>query len=505
MRPMLGPRFAFGPFVLNPEAGTLLRAEIPVPLSYRGLLLLAAFARRPGEVMTKSDLLAAAWPGLIVEEGNLTVQIASLRKLLGPPPDGTEWIATVPRVGYRFAARIETIDDPRRKHLPLPAKPSIAVLPFTNTANDPEQESFADGLTEDLITDLSRNPGLFVIARNSTFAYKGKSVDVRRIAEELGVRYLLEGSARRAAERVRINVELIDALGGDHLWAERFDRRLEDIFTVQDELAGKIVEALVGRLTAPPPRKRPKSVEAYDLCVRARTLVDVSPQAAREAKLLLEAALALDPDYAEAHRWLAVHHWMGWLHWGEPIEPNRAIAVALAERAVALDPNDAGCRWVLGYLLAYERRWPESDAQFTAALEIDPNHADAWSSLSDITVLSGRAADGLEQIQKAFRLDPYPISGYYWNLGQAQYAVRDYHAAIETLQREETYRTGSRRFLAASLAQAGRLDEAHREAELFLIGNPHFTISHWVATQPFRDEATLAHFVDGFRKAGLPE
>ena len=168
--------------------------------------------------------------------------------------------------------------------LALPAKPSIAVLPFTNMSNDPEHESFADGLTEDLITDLSRHAGLFVIARNSTFAYKGKSVDVRRIAGDLGVRYLLEGSARRASGRVRINVQLIDAIGGGHLWAERFVRDLDDIFAVQDEVTAKIVEALVGRLTAPPPRNKPKSIEAYDLCVRGRGLIGKSPEAGREGR-----------------------------------------------------------------------------------------------------------------------------------------------------------------------------------------------------------------------------
>ena len=168
--------------------------------------------------------------------------------------------------------------------LPLPDKPSIAVLPFANMSNDPEQEVFADGLTDDLITDLSKTPGLFVIARNSSFAYKGKSVDIRRIARDLGVRYLLEGSGRRASGRVRINVQLIDAVDGGHLWAERFDRSVDDIFAVQDEVTGKIVEALIGRLTAPPARKRPANMEAYDLCVRARNLIDQSPQAVREAR-----------------------------------------------------------------------------------------------------------------------------------------------------------------------------------------------------------------------------
>lgn len=201
---MQGSRFAFGPFVLDPDAGTLLRDDDPVALGYRGLKLLAALVGRPGEILGKAELMDAAWPGTAVEEGNLTVQIAQLRKLLGPAADGGEWISTVPRVGYRFTGAIEQLGGAKRKPLPLPDKPSIAVLPFVAFSSDPEQESFADGLTEDLITDLSRNAGLFVIARNSVFAYKGRAMDVRGIAEDLGVRYLLEGSARRAAGRVRI-------------------------------------------------------------------------------------------------------------------------------------------------------------------------------------------------------------------------------------------------------------------------------------------------------------
>jgi TolB-like protein len=206
-------------------------------------------------------------------------------------------------------------NSPRSSEVPtlaLPSKPSIAVLPFINMSAEPEQEHFADGLTEDLFTDLSRIAGLFVIARNSTFAYKGKSVDARRLASDLGVRYLLEGSARRAGGRVRINVQLIDAIGGGHLWAERFDRNLEDIFAVQDEVTAKIVEALVGRLTAPPPRNKPANLNAYDLCVRARNMSFQTALAAREARLLLERAIALDPEYAEAHRWLALNLWLGW-------------------------------------------------------------------------------------------------------------------------------------------------------------------------------------------------
>ena len=457
-------------------------------------------------VNVAARLEGLAEPGRIYVSGSVYEQVK--RKLsssfdeLGPH---TVKNITEPVHVYRVRTQSTGPAVAEPQALPLPTKPSIAVLPFTNMSTDPEHEPFADGLTEDLITDLSRCSGLFVIARNSTFAYKGKSVDIRRIARELGVRYVLEGSARRAAGRVRINVQLIDAIGGGHMWAERFDRNLEDIFAVQDEVTAKIVEALVGHLTAPVSRKRPRSMEAYDLCVRARMLNEESLQATQEARFLLKQAIALDPGYAEAHQLLAMNYWAGWSHFGEPKEPNRHLSMETAEKAVALDPNDAGSHWTLGHLLAHELQWEESDRAFAAAFELDPNCADAWADLSDLSVLSGRPKEGIDLIRKALRLNPHPEVWYYLVLGQAQYAARQYVAAIETLRKEETYRTHSRRFLAASLAQLGRLDEAHRETEMFLLSNPHFTISHWVESMPFRDDAARDHFVDGFRKAGLPE
>ena len=393
-------------------------------------------------------------------------------------------------------------------NLRLPAKPSIAVLPFTNMGGDAE-DMFVDGLSEDIITDLSRNASLFVIARHSTFAYKGKALDIRHIARDLGVRYVLEGSARRAVGRVRINVQLIDAVGGDHLWADRFDRDLEDVFAVQDEVTARVVEALVGRLTTTPPaRNRPNSLEAYDLVVRARALISSfagTPDAVRESEVLTRQAISIDPNYAEAYRWLAFSLWSLWNFSIEPAEVMKPRSVAMAQKAVELDPNDAGNQWVLAYLLAYERRWDELDAHFEAALNLDPNDADTLAMRADLLALNGNYDDTLDFIQRALRLNPQPAGWYYWVEGIAHYVGKRYDAAIEILRKKETYRSASRRVLAASLAQLGRTAEARQEAALFMATSPTFTISAWTNAQPSRHKATIDHFADGYRKAGLPE
>ena len=239
--------------------------------------------------------------------------------------------------------------------------------------------------------------------------------------------------------------------------------------------------------------------------MRARRLTGISPQASNEARLLLERAMSLDPDYAEARRWLAFVLWEGWSNWGARAETDRRRALELAESAVRLDPNDAGNRWVLAHMLAYERRWAESDAEFAAAIALDPNHADAWAIRTEVTALAGQAEAAIEQAHRAFRLNPYPTAWYYWELGLAQYAARQYGAAVETLRKEATYRTGSRRILAASLAQLGRMNEARQEAALFMASFPTFTISYWIATQAIRDPTMGEHFAEGYRKAGLPE
>lgn len=392
--------------------------------------------------------------------------------------------------------------------LTLPDGPSIAILPFANMSADPDYDYFVDGLTEDLITDISRVPGLFVIARNSVFAYKDKAMDVRRIARELGVRYLLEGSARRSGGRVRINVQLIDSLGGGHMWAERFDRQMEDFFDLQDEVTARIRTALVGQLVAPPPRHRPKSTEAYDFCTRGRALLESSfglADAMREAIVLLEEAIDLDSDYAEAYRWLAMARSDAWNHGNIPVDTSRGTVLDLAQRAVTLDANDSQCHATYALLLDYAGQWEASQREHLQALALDPNNADGMVMYGDFLLFAGQHDEAEQLVHRALRINPLPPAWYFMAKGKVEYARGRYEEAVKTLRNPVTYRTASRRYLAASLAQLGQTEDAQQEAALFMASNPMFTIRHWVSSTQFKDAATQAHFIEGYRLAGLPE
>jgi TolB-like protein len=260
----MAPTYVLGPFRLDARAEILFRGAEPVALGQRAVALLRVLVERPGVPVSKDALMEAAWAGLTVEESNLAVQISALRRVFGQEPGGEGWIETLPRRGYRFVGPASVKDEgtivaatpisnfPTAAGAPsltLPNEASIAVLPFQNMSGDPEQEYFADGISEDIITELSRFHALFVIARNSSFAFRGKSIKVQDIARELGVAHVVEGSVRKAGNRVRITAQLIDGSSGGHVWAERYDRDLTDIFEVQDEVAGAIVAALKVHLT----------------------------------------------------------------------------------------------------------------------------------------------------------------------------------------------------------------------------------------------------------------
>jgi tetratricopeptide (TPR) repeat protein len=305
---------------------------------------------------------------------------------------------------------------------------------------------------------------------------------------------------------VRINAQLIDARDSSHLWADRFDRDLADVFLLQDEVISKIVSALSGVLPVVTSlgTRRAANLEAYDLFARGRVLVTRSPQSNRTAPPLLERAIELDPGFADAHAWLAMSHHFAWAYWLDASERHRPLALAAAQRAVSLDPENAVALAILGDVLIYEGKPDEGAVKLAAALRINPNYADAWAFLGQLKAFEGRADEGIEHLRNALRLNPHPPGWYYWLLGLAQYAARQYVDAVETLRHQATHRLGSQRILAASLARLDRVNEARAEAEQFLAANPEFSIKYWAGTQPFRHETDRQHFIDGYLSAGLP-
>src|ERR1700722_4375892 len=311
--------YAFGPFRLDVAAGILFRGAEPLALGQRAGALLQILVEGGGNPISKDRLIESAWPGLAIEESNLPVQIAALRRVFAEESGGDSWIETLPRRGSRYVGpaavqqKNEGAAGNEQPALAPPDKPSLAVMPFTNMSGDPEQEYFADGMVEDIITGLSRIKWLFVIARNSSFIYKGQAVNVGRVGRELGVRYVLEGSVRKAGERVRVSGQLIETETSVHLWAERYDRPLDDVFALQDEITLNVVGAIEPSLREAEiervKRKRPENLDAYDLVLRALPHVFL-PEEAEAAKSmpLLERALTLEPDYAGAHGYLAWCH-----------------------------------------------------------------------------------------------------------------------------------------------------------------------------------------------------
>ena len=395
--------------------------------------------------------------------------------------------------------------------LRLPDKPSLAVLPFTNMSGDPEQEYFADGITEDIITDVSKISGLFVIARNSSFVFKKQSVDVKEVGRKLGVRHVLEGSVRKAGMKVRINVQLIDAQSGGHIWAERYDRDLEDIFALQDEVTRKIVETLKLTLTG---RERARgrgkiNTEAYDYLLRGRScLLAFTAEALLEARAMLERALAIDPGLAPAYAYLSVVTDTEYVNdWNHPAADHLEQALALARKACEADEFDAIAHNALAIALAWLRRLEEAETAGRRAIELDPNLAQAHGGLGNVLHFGGRHAQAIESFERALRLDPQ-FHVWMHALGRAQFALERYEEAEATFKRRLIHMPRSdvtRAYLASLYGHTGRHDDARRIWRELMEINPKYTVEHTLRVLPYRDRAPLEHFVEGLRKAGLTQ
>lgn len=507
----------FGPFRLDADAGILFHGAEPTPLGRRAVLLLALLVQRAGMPVSKDALIEAAWPAQTIEDSNLTVQIAAVRRTLADASAEARWIETLPRRGYRYVGPAVTASDADRSSAPsltLPDRPSIAVLPFANLGGDAEQDYFADGMVDDIITGLSRINWLFVIARNSTFTYKGRAVDVKQVGRELGVRYVLEGSVRRTGGNARITGQLIDASTGMHVWAERYDRQSADIFALQDDIAMSVVGAIAPSLRRAEinrvKRKRPDSLDAYDLVLRAQPDVDSGmPEQVTQALVLLERAIALEPSYALAHGNAAMCHHCLFLRAGLR-EASRADSIRHARSAIAHGQDDAVALTLAGFSIGMDGH--DRSAAFTAldaALAISPSSALTYILGSVMLGWGGDADRAIEWSQRGMRLSPFDSWAFaafdaqamgHFHRGRYEEACR---AAYRSVQANPCHSITHVQ-LAAALAKLGRLQEARTTAARVLELHPTFRYGRQfqgVNCAP----ALAASLGEALRTAGLPE
>jgi TolB-like protein/Tfp pilus assembly protein PilF len=515
-------QFLFGDYALDIGRRELARGSELVSVGPQVFDLLVYLLQNRARVVSKNDLLEAVWHGRIVSESTLTSHINAVRKAVGDSGERQRLIRTIARKGFRFVGEVREVQTssdrgPVKLTLPtrsdelshvtalaLPDKPSIAVLPFQNMSGDPEQDYFADGMVEDIITALSRMSSLLVIARNSSFTYKGRTVDVKQVGRELGVRYVLEGGVRKAASRVRITGQLIDAATGMHLWADRFEGSIEDIFDLQDQVTASVVGAIGPKLEQAEieraKRKPTENLDAYDYYLRAMaSLYQWTKESNNEALRLLHRAIELDPNFASAY---GVGAWC--YVWRK--------AIRLAQRAVELGRDDAIALSAGGYALAHIAGDLDGGAAFIdRALVLNPNLAGTWLNSGWVRVWLGEPEVAIEHLARAMRLSPrdpilFRMEGA---TASAHFFAGRYDEAsswAEKALRENPNLQQALRVSAASHALAGRLQQAEKAIGRMRQLDPDFRISNMKDRLPtFRRPKDFAKYVEGQRKAGLPE
>jgi TolB-like protein len=394
--------------------------------------------------------------------------------------------------------------------LALPSRPSIAVLPFLNLARGALEDYFADGLTEDIITDLSKFRELFVIARNSSFVFKSRVVSAQEAGRELGVRYLLEGSVRAAGSRLRVTAQLVDAVHGHQVWADRYDRELTDIFDVQDEITRVIVATLVGQMhradRTRATQAHPDRLEAYGLLLKGQeAFFQYTSDGNALAQQFYRRAIEREPGYARAHAALSRAYNYDWQYgWSSGSEGSLAVALEFAKKAVALDNANARAHAELGFVHLFLRRYDRAEQELDLAASLNPNDPDIMGERAELRVYTRRSEEAVTLLRDAMRLNPHYPDWYLWSLADALYALRRYEEVIAAVEQMHNL-TAGRRLLAASHAQLGRLEEARLQAAEVLRLQPGFSCRAWADKQPECDPEETEHLRDGLRKAGLPE
>ena len=504
--------YRFGRFAVQPAERRLLAENQCIPVGSRAFDVLVALIGRAGHLVTKEELIERVWPNLVIEENNLQVQVSALRKILGP-----ETIATIPGRGYRFTVALKSSEP--ETFPPSPAdqileRPAVAILPFRNMSGDAAQDYFADGITEDLITALSAWRWFPVIARNSTFAYKGRTGNVTQIGKELGARYVVEGRVQRAGDRVRIGAQLIDAGTGLELWAQTYDRLYGDVFELQDEITRAIVGAIEPQITHAEQRraarKRPENLDGWDLSLQALAQIRKgSPTALARADQLLDRAVTMDAGSAYAQSLRALTRFQGALA-GWTADPASSLASTYdaARAAVALDD----CDWLAHALLGIATLWKRRDYEGAAAEEemaiaLNPSAAIAHHFHGCVLIFDGRPAAAIPHLRAVVQLDPrFPfLSVTLADIGLAHLLLGEFDEAVRMCERalaerEENVRAWQR--LAAALGWLGQTEKAQAALARVFQLLPEFGSGYVDATYPFRDPAHATILGDGLRRAG---
>jgi TolB-like protein/Tfp pilus assembly protein PilF len=530
-------QFTFEGHVVDTNTRELRRGREPVTVEPQVLDLLIYLIENRDRLVTRDDLIASVWRGRNVSDSSLSSRIHAARKAIGDSGRDQKLIRTVARRGLRFVGTLETpaggppaptgdrgtapIDsnvfmaakaEPRHAP-PISDRRVIAVLPFTNMSNDPEQDYFSDGISEDLITALSKLRWFFVIARNSSFTYKGKAVHIKQVGEELGAGYVVEGSVRKSGGRVRITAQLNDVASGSHVWADRYDREVTSVFSVQDEITEAIVSAIEPQLHAAEDcrarSKAPSNMDAWELVMRALSHYSkLTPQDHAMSREYLEKAIALDPNYCQALGVLSTSYTfsahMGWLE-AEVVVP---LAEEAALAAVRIDSEDPWAHHALGAAYLITRRFDDALSEIELALRLNPSFSHAQNYYAAALAFSGRWKEAVEAVKRALRLSPRDplLALNYGSASLAYYLGRSYDEAIRQAQtaiRLQADYASAYRVLVAAAGMAGQTELAASALQALRRAHPNIS-RDWIATHvPIKLDSDRAHYLEGFRRAGL--
>lgn len=515
--------FLFNNCTLDTDRRELRAHSELVPVEPQVFDLLVYLIENRERVVSKDDLIASIWNGRIVSESTLTSRINAVRKAIGDTGESQCCIRTFARKGFRFVApveikrtEVEASGPADETKLALPQKPSIAVLPFSNMSGDVADDSFANGVTEEIITALSRVRWFFVIARGSTFAYRSRDIDPGNVARELGVRYILMGSVRRAGDRIRVTAKLIDGANGSNVWARSYDRALSDIFSVQDDITQTIVggiEPEMGRAERERARvKHRDSIDAWSIYQRGMVLLYRYTQSdLAEARKQFAAAIAIDPDLGPAYSATAEAYYYEVVYgFAESPTDNRERAIEFAQKAVTLDRDDAGAHCTLGRTRYLRREYAAAISELELALDLNPSLALAHYGLGAAFVFSGKPHEAFPHLESAIRLSPQDpnMGSYLVRMAEAKYLVGEDEIAARFALRalaQPSFQWSRYAVLVAALGQLGREDEAQRYLAEVTRMRPDFSVAFVRNMHPFSRDMGADRYYEGLRKAGVPE